>query len=58
MRKLDQLIVLITLVFFNGIIYGQSNANNSIVPLFKQAPSLKGKPAFIGTPFNTAGDKL
>ncbi|WP_439505165.1 alpha-L-rhamnosidase-related protein [Sediminibacterium sp.] len=58
MRKLDQLIVLIALVFSKGILYGQGNANNSIVPHFKYAPSLKGKPVFLGTPFNTAGDKL
>lgn len=58
MRKLDQLIVLIALVFFNGILYGQSNANNSILPHFKQAPSLKGKPAFLNTPYNTAGEKV
>ena len=58
MRKLDLLIVLIALMFFNGILYGQSNANNSILSHFKQAPSLKGKPAFLNTPYNTAGEKV
>lgn len=30
----------------------------SIASLFNQAPSLKGKPSFLATPYNTAGDKL
>lgn len=58
MRKLYCQIVLITLILFNGLIKAQSNFKNSISSHFKQAPSLKGKTAFLGTPFNTAGDKL
>lgn len=58
MRKLYYPLVFIVLVLSNGLLYGQSNSTNSIAVHFKNAPSLKGKPAFLGTPFNTAGDKL
>lgn len=56
MGKLYQRIVVFALLFSNGILYAQ--INTSIASLFKAAPSLKGKTAFLGTPFNTAGDRL
>jgi len=58
MKRIYRPIVFIVLVLSNSLLYGQSNATNSIASHFKHAPSLKGKPAFLGTPFNTAGDKL
>lgn len=58
MKKIYRPIVFIVLVLSNGLLYGQSNSTSSIAAHFKNSPSLKGKPAFLGTPFNTAGDKL
>lgn len=58
MGKLYQRVVFFALMFSNGLLYAQTNTNISIASLFKAAPSLKGKTAFLGTPFNTAGDKL
>jgi hypothetical protein len=58
MGKLYQRVVFIALMFSYGILYAQTNTNITIASLFKAAPFLKGKTAFLGTPFNTAGDKL
>jgi len=46
----------ICLSFF--FLNAQIPAVKSVSPLFKNQFSLAGKPAFLGTPYNTAGDKL
>lgn len=58
MGKIYRPIVFIVLVLSHGLLNSQSISTKSIASHFKNAPSLKGKPAFSGTPFNTAGDKL
>lgn len=58
MGKLYQRVVFIALMFSNGLLYAQTNTNITIASLFKSAQFLKGKTAFLSTPFNTAGDKL
>ena len=58
MGKLYQRVVFIAVMFSNGLLFAQPNTNITIASLFKVAPFLKGKTSFLGTPFNTAGDKL
>ena len=48
--------ILVGFVLITFKLIGQPK--QSISSLFNQAPSLNGKPAFLATPYNTAGDKL
>lgn len=56
--------VLKSILFFSAmcfcclILNAQSPAVQSISPLFETQLSLAGRPAFLSTPYNTAGDKL
>lgn len=56
--------VLKSILFFSAmcfcclILNAQSPAVQSISPLFETQFSLAGRPAFLSTPYNTAGDKL
>lgn len=58
MRVIKKLLFLSCLIMQVNSMIGQSNKLSLISPQFLNTPSLKGKTAFIGTPFNTAGDKL
>lgn len=58
MLAIKKLIFLSFLVVQVNSMIGQSNRLSLISPQFMNAPFLKGKPTFLQTPYNTAGDKL
>ena len=52
-------ILLFSVLFLSFLFLNAQNAAvQSVSPLFNNRTSLLGKPAFLGTPYNTAGDKL
>jgi glycogen debranching enzyme len=58
MTVFKNLLLLSATIFSYYALCAQSNISQSISPLFSNAPSLKGKPAFLNTPYNTAGEKV
>lgn len=58
MKVFKNLLLLSATIFSYYALCAQSNISQSISPLFSNAPSLKGKPASLNTPYNTAGDKV
>ncbi|OYW80331.1 MAG: hypothetical protein B7Z27_03980 [Sphingobacteriia bacterium 32-37-4] len=52
-------ILLFSVLFLSFLFLNAQNAAvQSVSHLFNNRTSLLGKPAFLGTPYNTAGDKL
>lgn len=52
-------ILLFSVLFLSFLFLKAQNVSvRSVSPLFNSQISLLGKPAFLGTPYNTAGDKL
>lgn len=58
MTLLRYLLLVTTSVFSYVDLSAQAYNQQSIGALFNNASSLKGKPAFLNTPFNTAGEKV
>lgn len=58
MSVLKSILLFGALCFRYFILSAQGPAVQSVSPLFQDRFSLVGKPAFLATPYNTAGDKL
>ncbi|MDP3394266.1 hypothetical protein [Sediminibacterium sp.] len=58
MRIIQCLLLISTSILCFVELAAQNSVPQSIGPLFSNAPSLKGKPAFLATPYATAGEKV